>query len=428
MPLTDEEILERVAAYNAADRNQRETARRLNLDPKTIRDTLAIASRRGLLLDHPPAMPGFEISRVTTQKRDIVDKKTGDVIGKAKSQSITQRLETSDEDFAIPPTHLLGKITYQVADGKIERMWPRVTPDDNMRAAAMREMVAAMASELPRAEPILAPAAAVLNDKCNQYTLTDYHFGQMSWGEETGGADTDLKIQERLWCDWWAYAIKNAPDADTGILANIGDLVHFDGLKSITPEHGHVLDSDSRFSKIVRTVIRCYRFAVRELLKKHRNVHLIFSDANHDPASEIWLRELFAAHFDEEPRVTVDRSPGSYNVFEWGLTSLFFHHGHKKRSKGPQGIDTTWVGRFREVFGRTKFSYGHTGHLHSDEMFTSNTGIKVERHETLAAPSSYEANAGYNSGRSAKVITYSKRFGECGRLTITPEMVADCAG
>jgi hypothetical protein len=416
-PVSDDDVLATVSAYNANDRNQLRTASFLGCSRGKVQDHLRLAAQRGLMLGEPAAWPGFVITRESKTTR--VDKDGNE----SSSQSVTQKLDAEGEEFAIPPTHLMGKITYQVSGaGKVERSWPRVSPDDNLREAALRAMIAAMASELPRATPVDEHAAGPA-DKCNQYTLTDYHFGQMSWGEETGGADSDLKIQERLWCDWWAYAIKNAPPAEMGILANIGDLLHFDGLKSITPEHGHVLDSDSRFSKIVRTVIRCYRFAVRELLKKHRNVHLIFSDANHDPASEIWLRELFAAHFDEEPRVTVDRSPGSYNVFEWGLTSLFFHHGHKRKSKGPQGIDTTWVGRFREVFGRTKFSYGHTGHLHSDDMFTSNTGIKVERHETLAAPSSYEANAGYNSGRSAKVITYSKRYGECGRLTITPEMV-----
>jgi hypothetical protein len=417
-----EEVLQEAATLRLSGLSIVNCAAQAGCAKSTMESRLKAAAQRGMLLAHAPAMPGFEISKLTTQTRDIVDKKTGDILGESKSQSITQRLEISDEDFAIPPTHLLGKITYQVADGKVERMWPRVTPDDNMRAAAMREMVAAMANELPRAEPVNTHQIGSA-DKCNQFTVTDYHFGMMAWGEETGGADTDLKLQEVLWCKWWSYAVRHAPEADTAILAQLGDLLHFDGMKSITPAHGHVLDSDSRFSKIVRTVIRCMRFAVRELLKTHRHVHLIFSDANHDEASEVWLRELFAMHFEDEPRVTVDRSPGSYNVFEWGLTSLFYHHGHKKRSKGPQGVDTTWVGRFREVFGRTRFSYGHTGHLHSDDMFSSNTGIKVERHETLAAPSSYEANAGYNSGRSAKVITYSKRFGQCGRLTITPEMV-----
>jgi hypothetical protein len=413
--LTDDDIRHRVTVYNDCGKNGREAARRLGIDPKGLRDTLKKAAQRGMMLDDPAAWPGFVITKESKTTR--VDKDGNET----SSQSVTQKLDAQGEDFAVPATHLMGKITYQVSgDGKVERSWPRVSPDDNLREAAMRAFVEALKDELPRAEPVAAPDFAI-DDKCNQYTVTDYHFGMMAWGEETGGADTDLKLQEQLWRKWWSYAIAQAPQADTAIFAQLGDLVHFDGLKAITPAHGHVLDSDSRFSKVVRTVIRCVRFAIRELLTKHKNVHLIFSDANHDEAGEVWMRELFAAYFEDEPRVTVDRSPGSFNAFEWGLTSLFYHHGHKKRFKD---VDTTWVGRFREVFGRTKFSYGHTGHLHSDEMFTSNTGVKVERHETLAAPSSYEANAGYNSGRSAKVITYSKQFGECGRFTVTPDMVA----
>ncbi len=412
--LGDDDIRHRVDVYNEAGKNGREAARQLGIDPKTLRDSLKQAAARGMMLDDPAAWPGFVITKESKTTR--VDKDGNE----SSSQSVTQKLDAQGEDFAVPATHLMGKITYQVSgDGKIERSWPRVSPDDNMREAAMRAFIEALKDDLPRAEPV-EPQTVGNGDRVNQYTVTDYHFGMMAWGEETGGADWDLKLQEELWCKWWLYAITQSPEADTAILAQLGDLVHFDGMKAITPAHGHVLDSDSRFSKIVRTVIRCMRFAVRELLKKHQNVHLIFSDANHDEAGEVWMREMFAAHFEDEPRVTVDRSPGSFNAFEWGLTSLFYHHGHKKNFKN---VDTTWVGRFREVFGRTKFSYGHTGHLHSDEMFTSNTGVKVERHETLAAPSSYEANAGYNSGRSAKVITYSKRFGEVGRITLTPEMV-----
>lgn len=47
----------------------------------------------------------------------------------------------------------------------------------------------------------------------------------------------------------------------------------------------------------------------------------------------------------------------------------------------------------------------------------------VERHRTLAAPDAYASKGGWVSGRDAKVITYSKRFGEVSRITINPEMV-----
>jgi hypothetical protein len=174
---------------------------------------------------------------------------------------------------------------------------------------------------------------------------------------------------------------------------------------------------------MIRVVIRTLRRIVPMLLAKHEHVHFIMSDANHDPAGGAWLREMFAAFFENEPRVTVDTSPSTYNVYEHGLTSLFYHHGHKKKIKQ---VDTVFAGKFREIYGRTKFAYGHTGHLHSDELISTNL-MKVERHETLAAPDAYAANGGWLSGRSAKVITYSKRFGEVGRITLTPEMVSGAA-
>lgn len=411
-PVPDETLQIAAAAYLTHNRNNSAAARSIGADPETFRRHVKKASERGFFLDDkpPPAMPGFRVSQRTTLK---------DGKGNVTQESVQQKPEHGDA-FELPAGHRIkGVSTLVNADGGKIVEWIKTTEDTAARDLAMRAALDAFKDDLPRAESVLAPGNTRA-DLVNQFTVTDYHFGMMAWGEETGGEDWDLKIAGKLWVDWFSEAVRRSPESHTAILAQLGDLLHFDGMKAITPAHGHILDADSRFSKIVREVIRCMRAAVRMLLEKHEHVHLIFSDANHDEASEIWLREMFAMHFEDEPRVSVDRSPGSYNCFEWGLTSLFYHHGHKKKFKS---VDTTWVGRFRELFGRTKFSYGHTGHLHSDEMFTSNTGVKVERHETLASPSTYEANGGYTSGRSAKVITYSKRFGEVGRITLTPEMV-----
>jgi hypothetical protein len=80
------------------------------------------------------------------------------------------------------------------------------------------------------------------------------------------------------------------------------------------------------------------------------------------------------------------------------MTALFYHHGHRKNIKQ---VDTVFAGKFREIYGRTKYAYGHLGHFHSDELISTNL-MKVERHETLAGASSYESNGGWISGRSAR--------------------------
>jgi hypothetical protein len=405
-PLTHEDIRHRVNVYNEADKNGREAARRLGIDPKALRDTLKKAAQLGMMLDHPPAMPGFEISKVTTDPNG--------------GQHVTQKIERG-EVFEMPATHFLGKMTVnRDADGRVLQDWIRVMPDDAQREAAMRAVVDGLKDDLPRAEPVL-PVPRCNEELLNQYTITDLHLGMLAWGEETRVADWDLQIAEKLIVAWFAAAIAQSPAAAVAVLAQLGDLLHHDAKVSVTPAHGHVLDADSRLQKMIRVAIRIIRQVVRMLLEKHERVHIIMSDANHDEAGGSWLRELFAAIYEDEPRVTVETSPSTYVAVEHGLTSLFYHHGHKKK---VGEVDRVFAGLFRELFGRTKFSYGHTGHKHSDELKTTNL-MKVEQHETLAPPDAYGSN--WLSGRSAKVITYSKRFGEVGRITLTPEMVVETA-
>lgn len=406
-PVPDEILRNTIDTYNANDRNQVQTAIALKCSRGKVQDHLRMAARRGLLLDHPAAMPGFRISRVNEGPN---------------GKSVEQKPEHGAQ-FEMPAGHIVKGVSALVdPDGNEVVKWIKTSQDAEQRDAAMRAVVDALKSELPRAEPVAAPSGGNAN-LLNQFTVTDLHFGMLSWSEETG-ADYDLKIAEQLLLDWFAAAIAQSPNASTAILCQLGDLLHHDAHESVTPAHRNVLDADSRLQKIIRVVIRSMRRIVRMLLEKHQRVHVIMADANHDPAGGAWLREMFAAFYENEPRITVDSSASTFYVYEFGQTSLFYHHGHKRKINS---IDGVLAGKFREIFGRTKFSYAHLGHLHSDEMKPGVTTIKVERHETLAAPDAYAANGGWLSGRSAKVITYSKLFGEVGRLTLTPEMVTGAA-
>lgn len=406
---TDEVLKAAVVLYEAHNRNTTHAAAAANLPRSTFQSQIREAANRGFMLDHPAAMPGFRIAQVTTAPDG--------------SQHVQQKPEHG-EQFALPAGHRVKGVSALLnANGEKIVEWIKTTEDAAAAAAAMTATVAALKESLPRAEPvILNPRGAYNANLLNQYTVTDLHFGMLSWKEETG-SDYDLKIAEQLLLDWFAAAIRQSPDASTAILCQLGDLLHHDSHDSVTPAHRNVLDADSRLQKMIRVVIRTLRRIVAMLLEKHEHLHFILSDANHDPAGGAWLRELFAAFYENEPRVTVDTSPSTYNMFEFGETSLFYHHGHKRK---VATVDAVFAGKFRETYGRTKYSYAHMGHLHSDEVKSTNL-MKVERHETLASPDAYAANGGWLSNRSAKVITYHKQFGEVGRITLTPEMVQGAA-
>jgi DNA-binding Lrp family transcriptional regulator len=315
------------------------------------------------------------------------------------------------------PFVVRGISTYYNSEGKASGQWVKTRLDDAKMQAIMLEAVEAMKEEIPRVSMTEAPALG--NDNLlNCYVITDYHMGMLAWHEECG-EDWDLKLAEDLIVKWFAQAIHLSPNADTGVFAQLSDFLHFDGMDAVTPASKHLLDVDTRFAKLVRSSIRVLRTIMNMLLAKHQKLHVIMADANHDPVSQIWLREWFSAMYENEPRITVDTSPSPYNVYEFGKVVLFFHHGHKRK---VTNVSEVFAGKFREIFGRTKFAYGHTGHLHHIDVKENNLMI-IEQHRTLAPADAYAARGGWLTGRDAKVITYDKRFGEVSRLTINSDML-----
>jgi len=317
----------------------------------------------------------------------------------------------------------MGKVTvHRNAAGEVVNTWARYHPDDEKRMVALLAAVEAMGEKLPREKARAAPAKTAA-DLCNVYVLTDFHLGMLAWHEETG-ADWDTDIAERMLVDWFSAAIAQAPPSEFAVFAQLGDFLHWDGMDAVTPASKHLLDADTRFQKLVRVAIRAVRRVIGMLLAKHQRVHVLMAEGNHDPASSIWLREWLHATFEDESRITVDRSPDPYYCVEHGLTALFFHHGHKRK---PSNIDTVFAAKFREVFGRTKHAYAHMGHMHHIDMKETNLMV-VEQHRTLAAPDAYASRGGWMSGRDAVVVTYSKQHGEVSRCRVSSKMIESTYG
>jgi len=312
-----------------------------------------------------------------------------------------------------------GVSTLYREDGTIAAQWVKSSADAERREALMREALAALSESIPRAKPVAVPAAGD-EDLLNCFVVTDFHLGALSWAPETG-ADWDTDLAERTLVEWFNQAIAQAPKAKTALLAQISDLLHWDGFDAKTPTSGHLLDADTRFPRLVRVAIRVLRQVIEMLLRTHERLHIIMADANHDPVSQVWLREWLAMFYENDPRVTVDTSPSPYNVYEFGNVAIFTHHGHK-RNVG--NVAEVFAAKFREIFGRTKYAYAHMGHLHHLDVKENNLMV-VEQHRTLAAADAYTARGGWLSGRDAKCITYHRQYGEVGRTTVSFDMVKD---
>lgn len=312
---------------------------------------------------------------------------------------------------------LKGVSTLYDDQGNVKIQWVKSQTNGIDIKNTMQAVFDGLVESLPRAKPVQRPIVDA-SPLLNCYVITDFHLGMLAWHEEAG-ADWDIDIAEQLLVAWFAAAIKASPKAEKAVLAQLGDFLHWDGMDAVTPASKHLLDADTRFQKLVRVAIRVLRKIIEMLLRKYPTVHIIAAEGNHDPASSIWLREWLSAFYENEPRVTVDLSPDPYYCVEHGLTSLFFHHGHKRK---PTNVDTVFTAKFRDVFGRTKFSYAHMGHLHHIEVKETSLMV-VEQHRTLASPDAYASRGGWMSGRDAQVITYHAERGEVARQRISAEML-----
>jgi hypothetical protein len=325
-------------------------------------------------------------------------------------------VETVPEPYVVK-----GVSTYYGKDGEKRGQWVKSQLDHDKLNEMMRAAASAMSEDLPRIKPVQAPAitSAAL---CNLFTLTDCHVGMLAWHKE-GGSDWDLRIAEKTLTECFVQMIAAAPPARVGIINQLGDYLHFDGLAAVTPEHRNLLDADGRFPKIVETAIRVLRQMIAASLEHHELVHLVLAEGNHDPASSVWLRKMFKVLYENEPRVSVDDTELPYYAYQHDRVMLAFHHGHMTKNAS---LPLFFAARYPQMWGATTKRYIHTGHRHSKEE-KEHPGVLVVQHPTLAAPDAYASRNGWLSERDATVMTYHGQYGLVARNTVLPEMLENAA-
>ena len=356
-------------------------------------------------------------ARALNINKSNVDK----VVAAAKKRAVTKSYAPEyGINRPIPDPLVLSGTTHGVHHEKGEIMtWYKTKTDAAKQLELLKAAINACLEDIPAAKPVAAPTHHVLSDLLNLHVLTDYHLGALAWSQQTRGADWDVEIAADLLVRWWQDAIDRAPDAETGIFCQLGDLIHADNLDAMTPASGHILDADTRHAYVIDTVVLSLRRIMQMMLTKYPKVHVIISDANHDPVGALWMRSFMADLYRDEPRVQVDRSPDTFNSYEHGTVSLGFHHGHKVK---PEHVAKVFTERFRELYGRTKHTYLHQGHRHHLDDKDYGSAI-VFQHPTMAAKDEYAASRGYESARLARVDTYSAVGGKIGEIWTTPEML-----
>jgi hypothetical protein len=150
---------------------------------------------------------------------------------------------------------------------------------------------------------------------------------------------------------------------------------------------------------------------------------VLMAEGTHDPASSVWLREIFSALYEDEPRVVVETSPLPYYARRHGKTMLGFHHGHLKK---PAELPGTMAAQFPAIWGTTNYRYCHMGHMHHKHVLVEkeDKGMTVKQHRTLASRDAYAARGAWFAERAMEATTYHEEHGEVGSVIVKPGMLA----
>jgi len=325
----------------------------------------------------------------------------------------------NDWNHPVPDGHKIkGVSTFYDEDGNPIRQWVKSQTDEKRQFEILIERIEKAQEGLKKFKATKKPALLDDNLAC-LLTITDFHLGMYAWAAETGD-DWDMPIARGVFLNAVYDMVQASPKAGTGILCQLGDFLHWDGMLAVTPQSGHILDADTRYGKLVEMSMSVMTEAVSMMLKRYGKVVVLSAEGNHDISGSIWLRKHIKHVFSNEPRVEVIDNEFPYYAYLHGGTMLGFHHGHKMKLVNLHKLFASEP-RFREMWGKANYTYIHTGHYHHEKV-VEDGGAIAEQHPTLAARDAYAARGGWVSKRGAKLITYDKLDGEIGRVTVRPRM------
>lgn len=323
----------------------------------------------------------------------------------------------ADDVVQLPDPKTITKVsTLYDRHGDVSAQWVQEKPQDAKRLEAWHEAAKELAQELPRAAPVAFRRDGAREELLAVFPVGDHHLGMLAWPDETGSAAWDLQLAEQALEEAISDLVTSVPSCGKAAVVFLGDFLHVDGYVPVTPGHGHQLDADGRFPKIVRAAIRVMRRAIERAAEHHKLVVVIVAQGNHDPVSSVFLREALASFYEEDARIEVDTAPRPFHFIRHGRCLLGVHHGDRVKL---EELPLLMAADRPQDWGETVHRTWLTGHVHSRRVLEKG-GCLVESFRVLPPTDAYAAGHGYRSQREMHAIVYHAEHGERIRHTYRP--------
>jgi hypothetical protein len=215
----------------------------------------------------------------------------------------------------------------------------------------------------------------------------DVHIGKLVRETETGNIyNVDIAVK-RLKDGVAELATKASVFGLDKIVFVIGnDILHVDS-KANTTTKGTRQDTDGFHNEMFDAALKAYTSTI-EALTAYADVHVVYCPSNHDEDSGYMLAKAVWAWFRNNPNVSfgederqISKQDRKYLIY--GDNLIGFTHGDGAKISDLKDIMSFEV---REAWGKTKFTYVYTHHLHHKKRSSygeNNTGEFEKDHNHL---------------------------------------------
>ena len=245
------------------------------------------------------------------------------------------------------------------------------------------------------------------------YPIFDVHLGMRADKNETG-EDYNTEIAARRLVRGITNCIASAPSSKFGVILVGGDFLHHND-NTNTTQSGHTLDVDTRIDQTIEAAVDALAAAIEVAAVKHDTVLVSVIKGNHDRDIYLAVRVAMAQRYRENPRIEIQKNAGDFFIMEFGLCLLAAHHGDKaKVERLVMHLASEWP----EIWGRTRFRFYFTGHLHHAKMQDVG-GVQVEQLRPVTSRDAHAASNAYGSQPQMQAITFHKQRGEISRIKVS---------
>ena len=219
-----------------------------------------------------------------------------------------------------------------------------------------------------------------------------------------------LEGEDESWVPYISEMMKST-NSGHGLLVFGGDFFHVDNTKNTTVSGTQLTVSKSAPDLIRAAYQEAYRILKLAMLRYPGRLRVVVLDGNHDASMSYGL--LFSLQetlkcLKERPFEVISNGE-TLTVTSFGDNMLAFEHGD-----GPKGVRINDVlsGEYRELWGKTKFTYLHKGHLHHVNDVEIGPVLHQQNPSAVRADG-YHSKNGFFGTPALRLHTYHHEAGLC---------------